>query len=75
MNKWKQKADAAYDALIGNVTIKKTVLNTALECLHIIPSSAHLVGAEIELVPIMTREFQLKKALHQLKGDYKTNSY
>ena len=60
-----------YDALIGNVTIKKTVLNTALDCLDIIPSSAHLVGAEIELVPIMTREYQLKKALHKLRGNYK----
>jgi len=60
-----------YDALIGNVAIKKTILNTTLDCLDIIPSSAHLVGAEIELVPIMTREYQLKKSLHKLKGDYK----
>ena len=38
--------------------------------MDIIPSSNDLVGAEVELVGIMAREYQLKKSLDTISADY-----
>tara|TARA_Y100000748_G_C15393982_1_gene448663 strand:+ start:69 stop:845 length:777 start_codon:yes stop_codon:yes gene_type:complete len=60
-----------YDILINQKNIKKCIQNTEIEYLDIIPSSANLAGAEIELVSMFTRESILKEALTNIYGKYK----
>ncbi|MFP4975101.1 ParA family protein [Paenibacillus sp. CN-4] len=67
------KADVAnciYDILINEVHPKDAIMETQIEGLHIIPATIQLAGAEIELVPTISRELKLKKALHQVKANY-----
>jgi len=61
-----------YDILINNASPKEVIKATALEYLKILPSSISLVGAEIEMVNMMSREYQLKKVLTPIadKLDY-----
>jgi chromosome partitioning protein len=64
------KADVAnciYDVLINDVDPKDAILETNVENLKIIPATIQLAGAEIELVPTISREVRLKKALQQVK--------
>lgn len=61
---------SVYDVLIGNKSIHETIQSTELGYLNIVPSSISLVGAEIELVNMMSRESRLKSALTQINDDY-----
>ena len=60
-----------YDLIIGNAKAKDCIQKTELEFLDIIPSSAQLVGAEVELVSMFSREKMLKEALEEISGKYK----
>jgi len=60
-----------YEVIIGKSKIAEVVQNTELEYLDIAPSSAQLVGAEIELVSLFSRERMLKEALETIEGKYK----
>jgi chromosome partitioning protein len=59
-----------YDALIGSCVMKEVVQPTALSHLHLAPAGPDLVGAEIELVSVMSRERRLSSALSDLRADY-----
>ena len=59
-----------YDVIIKNININNAIQKTDLEYLNIIPSSSQLVGAEIELVSEISREFMLKEALSLIKDEY-----
>ncbi|MCP1308478.1 ParA family protein [Paenibacillus tyrfis] len=64
------KADVVhciYDVLINDVHPKEAMADTALENLKIIPATIQLAGAEIELVPTISRELRLKKSLQLVK--------
>ncbi|MCH7948825.1 MAG: ParA family protein [candidate division Zixibacteria bacterium] len=52
-----------YDILVNNASPDEVIMATDLEYLKILPSSISLVGAEIEMVNMMSREHQLKKVL------------
>ena len=54
---------SVYDVIIGRKDIKECTLTTNLDYLDILPASAQLVGAEIELVGMLTRERMLKDQL------------
>ena len=60
-----------YDIIIGKAKLSEVVQKTELEFLNIVPSSAQLVGAEIELVSLFSRERMLKDALDEVEGHYK----
>tara|TARA_B110000467_G_scaffold16788_1_gene14752 strand:- start:237 stop:1013 length:777 start_codon:yes stop_codon:yes gene_type:complete len=60
-----------YDLIIGNAKVKDCIQKTELEFLDVIPSSAQLVGAEVELVSMFSREKMLKEALEEIDGKYK----
>jgi chromosome partitioning protein len=67
------KADVrydVYDVLINEVNAKDAILPTAVDKLHILPATIQLAGAEIELVPTMSREVRLRLALQPLKSNY-----
>jgi len=60
-----------YDVLIGNADINNVIQKTDLNYLDILPANAQLVGAEIELVGMFTREMMLKNSLESIQGKYK----
>jgi len=59
-----------YDALIGRVTIEKTILSTTTDNLFCIPGNINLTGAEIELVHEFAREHKLKEALQPILNTF-----
>jgi chromosome partitioning protein len=65
-----QPSQQVYEALIGACVLKDAVHTTELRHLHVVPSGADLVGAEIELVSAPGRERRLERALADLRHDY-----
>ena len=61
---------SVYDVLIGESSIDKCVLDTKLDYLKVLPSSPQLVGAEIELVNMFSREAMLRNAIKEVAKDY-----
>lgn len=59
-----------YHALIKELDLNQIIFDTELKYLKMIPSSAELAGAEVELVNIPERESRLKGALGQLKEQF-----
>ena len=59
-----------YDILVNGVAPINAIIKTKYFDLDIIPSDMSLSGAEIELVGINKREFQLKEALNKVKDNY-----
>ena len=62
---------SVYNIIIGKSSIDEVVQKTELKYLDLVPSSPQLVGAEIELVSLFSRERMLKEALETIKGKYK----
>ena len=64
---------SVYDVIIGKKDIDECILNSKLDFLDILPASAQLVGAEIELVGMLTRERMLKDQLleESIQSKYK----
>lgn len=60
----------AYDLLVDEVDVRQVIRPTNIDRLHIIPATIQLAGAEIELVPIVSREVRLQKALSPIKDVY-----
>lgn len=59
-----------YDVLLEKVTYKQAIKKTFFEFLDIIPASPDLVGAEIEMVNMISRETRLRKVLKDAKKEY-----
>jgi chromosome partitioning protein len=60
-----------YEVLLEEEDINNVILPTEIPYLDIVPASTQLVGAEIELISKIGREWVLKKSLSKLKNDYK----
>ncbi len=59
-----------YNCLISNSPAKSVIQQTEIEGLDIIPSSIDLVGAEIELISKMRREYIMQSSLNEIKEEY-----
>jgi chromosome partitioning protein len=60
-----------YDSLVEGTSLDDVRLNVEeLPYLHVIPSENNLVGAEVELVSELGREFVLRKRIEQLRALY-----
>ena len=59
-----------YDCLTGKTKANDCILSTKSPNLYLIPSNIDLVGAELELVNIEGREYQMQKILAPIKDDY-----
>ncbi|SEO40778.1 chromosome segregation ATPase [Amphibacillus marinus] len=67
------KADidqCVYNVLVEDVKAIDVTVPTLLDQLSVIPATIQLAGAEIELVPTISREVRLKKALDAVIQDY-----
>lgn len=59
-----------YNVLVEDLPAENVCLSTSVENLDIIPATIQLAGAEIELVPTISREIRLKNSLRDLKDQY-----
>ncbi|MFC2948758.1 ParA family protein [Virgibacillus sediminis] len=59
-----------YNVLVEDLPAEEVCVSSSVNNLDIIPATIQLAGAEIELVPTISREIRLKKALESLKDDY-----
>jgi chromosome partitioning protein len=55
-----------YDVLLEGRPLQDVAIGTGVEGLYVAPSSINLVGAEVELVSALAREYKLKRALEKL---------
>jgi chromosome partitioning protein len=59
-----------YDCVIGSVRAQEIITATENPNLDIIPSNIDLVGAEIEMINLEEREFQMRKAIKDIRDKY-----
>ncbi len=59
-----------YDVIINDVPIQDAVLQTQVDDLSLLPATIQLAGAEIELVPTISREVRLRRAVHPLRQQF-----
>jgi chromosome partitioning protein len=59
-----------YDVLMNGAAVEDCVEPTAVRNLFVVPATIDLAGAEIELVPAMSRELKLRRALAEVSDDY-----
>ena len=60
--------NSAYDVAINEVPAREAIVHTKYG--DVLPSSADLAGAAVELIAVEHRERQLEKALSAVKNDY-----
>lgn len=61
---------STYDILINSEKLKNVILKTKIENLDLCPSNIQLAGAEIELVPAISRETRMKEAIKPEIANY-----
>ncbi|WP_419918560.1 ParA family protein [Candidatus Poriferisocius sp.] len=61
---------STYDVLLQNGQMSDGVVSTQVENLSLVPSTLDLAGAEIELVPVFSRERRLDTALTTVIHDF-----
>jgi chromosome partitioning protein len=61
---------SAYDVLMGERPADEAITRTRLEHLDLLPAHRDLVGAEVELVSELAREYRLKEALAPVRDRY-----
>ena len=66
----KRAKNTIYETLVDEIPIKDTITKTTFNYLDAILSTNDLGGAEIELVSVIARELELKKALAKVKRLY-----
>ena len=59
-----------YEAILGDSTLREAIKPKILPYLDLVPSANRLNGAEVELVPMMSRETRLKREIQPLVNDY-----
>lgn len=65
-----KSAPGSYELLIEGTEAAELVRETGQPGLGLIPARSDLAGAEVELVPMMAREYRLKRAIETVKGAY-----
>lgn len=59
-----------YNILVEDMKVTDVIIPTNTENLYIVPSTIQLAGAEIELVPTISREVRLKNAIDDVRNNY-----
>ncbi len=60
----------SYQVLTGQQDLSEAIRETSLPCLHLVPASRDLAGAEVELVGAERREYRLRDALASIRDRY-----
>ena len=67
----KKLKKSIYNVLIKKENVSDVILNTELQYLDLLPANQDLVGAEIELVPALSREKVLSTIIPEIRDRYK----
>lgn len=59
-----------YNVLVDDVDIREVIMETVVENLYAVPATIQLAGAEVELVPTISREVRLKRAIDSVRDEY-----
>lgn len=59
-----------YDVLVSGINLEEVIVPTGVENLWLAPASIQLAGAEIELVPSMSREEKLRQQMEEVRQQY-----
>ncbi|MBO1624191.1 sporulation initiation inhibitor protein Soj [Bacillus arachidis] len=59
-----------YNVLVEDAEVQDVIQKTATENLDVLPATIQLAGAEIELVPTISREVRLQRALQPIRNEY-----
>jgi chromosome partitioning protein len=59
-----------YECMVEGVIPQEAIVETNFENLYLLPSHIDLVGAEIEMINLKSREEKMKEALWPIKDDY-----
>ena len=59
-----------YEVLINDENIENALMKTAMENLEICPSNIQLVGAEVELVSVISRETRMKASISEIRKKF-----
>jgi chromosome partitioning protein len=62
--------NSMYEVLVDEVPMEDVVEPSSVRDLFIVPATIELAGAEIELVPMFSREMRLARALQPVLDDY-----
>ena len=65
-----ERTISSYEILLGSATVRQAISPTIVPGLDIVPSSADLAAAEIELIDLLNRNYRLSEALSQCHGKY-----
>jgi len=68
--KKKEVKACIYDALINGLPLEAVKISSQWDNLDVIPATIQLAGAEIELVPTVSREVKLRQSLASIKSMY-----
>lgn len=61
---------SVYDVILHDVPIEDVIEPTTLRNLFVVPATIDLAGAEIELVPVFSRELRLRRALEAVDTEF-----
>ncbi|MGH8923896.1 MAG: ParA family protein [Acidimicrobiia bacterium] len=64
-------ASSIYDVLLKDVAVEDAIEPTSVKSLFVLPATIDLAGAEIELVPLLSREQRLRQAFQAILPDYR----
>ncbi|HDX9578767.1 sporulation initiation inhibitor protein Soj [Bacillus sp. JJ864] len=62
--------ECIYNVLVEDMDVRVVIQRTATENLDVLPATIQLAGAEIELVPTISREVRLQRALQPIRDEY-----
>jgi chromosome partitioning protein len=66
----KKVKTSVYDVILDDVSPLQAMLPSSVESLFVVPATIDLAGAEIELVPRISRENRLKRALDPIRDEF-----
>ncbi|ENQ3106865.1 chromosome segregation ATPase [Bacillus sp. 491mf] len=62
--------ECIYNVLVEDMDVRVVIQRTKTENLDVLPATIQLAGAEIELVPTISREVRLQRALQPIRDEY-----
>ena len=62
--------ECIYNVLVEDMDVRVVIQRTTTENLEVLPATIQLAGAEIELVPTISREVRLQRALQPIRDEY-----
>ncbi|BDD09190.1 chromosome partitioning protein ParA [Fulvitalea axinellae] len=61
---------SVYECMLGEAKVEDCVHDTVIDYLYLLPSHINLVGAEVEMVNLESREEKMREALASIKDEY-----